>query len=55
VLQGAGADTRDVVDAHSVAVASTYGRSVGATADTDDILRLASAMSAVRIVTRFLR
>jgi predicted nucleic acid-binding protein len=52
VLYGAGADTRDVVDAHSVAVASMYGRAVVATADPDDILRLASAMPAVRVVTR---
>ena len=55
VLHGAGADTRDVVDAHSVAVASMYGRAVVVTADPDDILRLASAMPAVRIVTRAAR
>jgi predicted nucleic acid-binding protein len=55
VLHGAGADTadtKDIVDAHSVAVASTHGRAVVVTAHPDDILRLASAMPAVRIVTR---
>jgi predicted nucleic acid-binding protein len=52
VLHDAGADTRDVVDAHSVAVASIYGRAVVATADPGEILRLASAMPVVRIVTR---
>lgn len=52
VLHGAGADTRYVVDAHSVAVASTYGRAVVVTGDPDDVLRLASAMPTVRIVTR---
>jgi hypothetical protein len=52
VLDGAGADTKDLVDAHSVAVASMYGRAVVVTGDPDDILRLASAMPAVRIVTR---
>lgn len=55
VLHGAGADTRDVVDAHSVAIASMYGRAVVVTADPDDILHLASAMPAVRIVTRSAR
>src|SRR5208337_4436425 len=55
VLHGVGADTKDIVDAHSVAVASMHGRAVVATADPDDILRLASAMAAVRIVTRSAR
>ena len=50
-----GADTKDIVDAHSVAVASMHGRAVVVTADPDDILRLASAMPAVRIVTRSAR
>jgi predicted nucleic acid-binding protein len=45
----------DVVDAHSVAVASMHGRAVVVTADPDDILRLVSAMPAVRIVTRSAR
>jgi hypothetical protein len=36
-------------------VASTHGRAVVVTADPDDILRLASAMPAVRIVTRSAR
>jgi predicted nucleic acid-binding protein len=52
VLAGVGAGTEDVVDAHSVAVASMFGRAVIVTADPDDILRLASAMPTVRIVTR---
>ena len=52
VLHGAGADTEDIVDAHSIAVASMHGRAVVVTADPDDILRLASAMPTVRIVTR---
>lgn len=52
VLHAAGANTRDIVDAHSVAVASMHGRAVVVTADPDDILRLASAMPAVRVVTR---
>ena len=52
ILHGAGADTKDVVDAHSVAVASMHGRAVVVTADPDDILRLAAAMPTARIVTR---
>jgi predicted nucleic acid-binding protein len=52
VLHGAGAGTADIVDAHSVAVASMQGRAVVVTADPDDILRLASAVPTVRIVTR---
>ena len=55
VLHGVGAETKDIVDAHSVAVASMHGRAVVVTADPDDILRLASAMPAVRIVTRSAR
>jgi predicted nucleic acid-binding protein len=52
ILHAVGANTKDIVDAHSVAVASMQGRAVVATADPDDILRLASAMPVVRIVTR---
>jgi hypothetical protein len=52
VLHGAGASTADIVDAHSVAVASIQGRAVVVTADPDYILRLASAVPIVRIVTR---
>ena len=52
VLHGAGASTADIVDAHSVAVASMLGRAVVVTADPDDILRLASAVPTARIVTR---
>jgi hypothetical protein len=55
VLHGAGADTKDIVDAHSVAVASMHGHAVVVTADPGDILRLASAMPAVRIVARSAR
>ena len=52
VLHGAGASTADIVDAHSVAVASLQGRAVVVTSDPDDIRRLASAVPTVRIVTR---
>jgi predicted nucleic acid-binding protein len=55
VLHGAGANTKDIVDAHSVALASTYGRAVVVTADPADILRLAAATPAVRIVARAAR
>ena len=55
ILHGAGASTADIVDAHSVAVASMQGRAVIVTADPDDILRLASALPTVRIVTRTAR
>jgi len=55
ILHGAGASTADIVDAHSVAVASMQGRAVIVTADPDDILRLASAVPTVRIVTRTAR
>ncbi|HEY2553602.1 MAG TPA: PIN domain-containing protein [Streptosporangiaceae bacterium] len=52
ILHAIGADTRDIVDAHSVAVASMHGRAVVVTADPADIARLASAMPIVRVVTR---
>jgi predicted nucleic acid-binding protein len=52
VLHGASAGTKDMVDAHSVAIASMHGRALVVTADPDDIQRLASAVPAVRIVTR---
>jgi predicted nucleic acid-binding protein len=52
VLHGAGASTADIVGAHSVAVASIQGSAVVVTADPSDILRLASAVPTVRIVTR---
>lgn len=52
VLHGASAGTKDMVDAHSVAIASLHGRALVVTADPDDIQRLASAVPAVRIVTR---
>ena len=52
VLHGAGADTKNVVDAHSVAVASMHGRAVVVTADPDDIcrFRLTAASAAAQIV-----
>jgi hypothetical protein len=55
ILHGAGPSAADIVDAHSVAVASMHGRAVIVTADPDDILRLASAVLTVRIVTRTAR
>jgi hypothetical protein len=55
ILHGADASTADIVGAHSVAVASMQGRAVIVTANPDDILRLASAVPAVRIVTRSAR
>jgi hypothetical protein len=55
ILHGTGASTVDIVDAHSVAVASMQGRAVIVTADPDDILRLAAAVPTVRIVTRTAR
>lgn len=55
VLHGANANSKDIVDAHSVAMASVHGRAIIVTADPDDILHLASAMPGVRIVTRSAR
>jgi len=52
ILHGAGAGTADMVDAHCVAVAAMHGGGIVVTADPDDIERLASAVPAVRVVTR---
>ncbi|MGI8752535.1 MAG: PIN domain-containing protein [Acidimicrobiales bacterium] len=52
ILYGASAPTADVVGAHCVAVAATYGGGIVVTADPRDIERLASAVPAVRVVTR---
>jgi predicted nucleic acid-binding protein len=52
ILHGATASTADIVDAHCVAVASLQGRAVIVTADPDDMMRLASVVPTVRIVTR---
>lgn len=52
ILHGADAATADVVDAHSVAVAAMHGGGIIVTGDADDIERLASAVPAVRVVTR---
>jgi hypothetical protein len=41
-----------MVDAHCVAVAAMHGGGIVVTADPDDIERLASAVPAVRVVTR---
>jgi predicted nucleic acid-binding protein len=52
ILHGSGASTADILDAHSVAVASMHGRGVIVTADPGDIQRLASAVPIVRITAR---
>jgi predicted nucleic acid-binding protein len=52
ILHGTGTGSADVVDAHSVAVATMHGGGIIVTADPDDIQRLTSAVPAVRIVTR---
>jgi len=52
VLHGAGADSRDLVDAHVVAVCAQHGGGLVITADGNDIERLALAVPAVRVLTR---
>jgi len=52
VLHGAAADSRDMVDAHIVAVCALYDGGVVVTSDPGDIERLAQSVPAVRIVTR---
>lgn len=52
ILYGASATTADIVDAHCVAIAAAYGGGIVVTADPADIERLASAVPAVRVVTR---
>lgn len=52
VLHGAGADSRDMVDAHVVAVCAVHGGGLVVTADGDDIERLAQAVPSARVLTR---
>jgi predicted nucleic acid-binding protein len=52
VLHGAGAGSRDMVDAHVVAVCAVYGGGLVVTADEEDIQRLAAAVPSARVVTR---
>ncbi|RZS45128.1 putative nucleic acid-binding protein [Herbihabitans rhizosphaerae] len=52
VLHGAKADSRDIVDAHVVAVAVRHGGGLVITSDSDDILRLSAATPTARISTR---
>jgi predicted nucleic acid-binding protein len=55
VLHGAGSGSRDIVDAHVVAVAAARGGALVITADPDDIARLSQAVPAARIVSRSAR
>jgi predicted nucleic acid-binding protein len=55
VLYGAGAGSADIVDAHVVAVAASFGGALVVTADPGDIERLANAVPAARIVCRAAR
>ncbi len=52
VLHGAGADSRDMVDAHVVAVCALHGGGLVVTSDGPDIERLAQAVPSARILTR---
>ena len=52
VLHGASADSRDMVDAHVVAVCALNGGGLVVTSDGDDINRLAQAVPAARVLTR---
>lgn len=52
VLHGSGTDSRDMIDAHLVAVCVFHEGGLVVTSDPDDIERLARAVPAVRIVTR---
>jgi predicted nucleic acid-binding protein len=52
VLHGAQASSRDLVDAHVVAVCALYGGGLVITSDSGDILRLAAAVPSARVVTR---
>jgi len=52
VLHGASADSRDMIDAHVVALCVVHDGGLVVTADADDMERLARAVPAVRIVTR---
>ncbi|MGH8897469.1 MAG: PIN domain-containing protein [Egibacteraceae bacterium] len=55
VLHGAGADSRDIVDAHVVAVCALHGGGLVVTADSEDIERLAQAVPSARVLTRSAR
>lgn len=52
VLHGAATDSRDMVDAHVVAVCAINGGGLVVTDDRHDIERLAQAVPSARIVTR---
>lgn len=52
VLHGAGAHSRDMVDAHVVAVCALHGGGLVVTADGEDIQRLAQAVPFARVLTR---
>jgi predicted nucleic acid-binding protein len=53
VLHGAGAaDSRDLADAHVVAVCAVHGGGLVVTSDRDDIERLAQAVPSARILVR---
>lgn len=52
VLHGAGADSRNLADAHVVAVCVRHGGGLVITSDPDDIHRLAAAVPSARVVTR---
>ena len=52
VLHGASADSRDMVDAHVVAVCALHGGGLVVTADADDIQRLVQAVPSARVLTR---
>ncbi|MDQ2790439.1 MAG: VapC toxin family PIN domain ribonuclease [Pseudonocardiales bacterium] len=52
VLHGAGAGSADLADAHVVAVCARRGGGLVITSDPDDIVRLAAAVPAARVVTR---
>ena len=52
LLARARADSRDIVDAHVVAVAAAHGGALVVTSDPDDIMRLARSVPAARILAR---
>jgi hypothetical protein len=52
ILHEAGASSSDLVDAHVVAVAAAHGGALVVTADVGDMVRLAQAVPAARLVLR---
>ena len=52
VLHAAGRGSEDIADAHVIAVCAGVQAAVVVTGDADDILALASAVPATRVVTR---